>query len=1260
MAADIESWVARIRQAQRDTQPFSGQQSAQRDAQLNMAWVRVVSASADAVTVSPLGDADRVLTVDGWITPADPNIATSTFVQIGGPVLGPGDIALVMIYGGYILAIGVRRPFVRIDGSGEAVRIGLAAVPTANGARLTWGIAPAQAGVTWSLFVDDESAPRLSDSTRTSYIVTGQLPGSVHDATVYAFDSDGEQIGSAYAGWRVLGSLEPTLSLAVRSADASSITIAYSATAGASPITAWRLYADDAQVRSGTGNRPTATYRHSGLTAGSEHTYRLEADYLDSDDVTQTETAEITAKALTQGISSFTATVDDLDVDLAWATRNCTMLQVQRKAGGADDSTYTTIHTPSSQSARNAGTHTDTPGVGSWTYRVVCGDETATADATVLDDTVPPTVSISAAGDSAALTVSGTFSATGVLTAWRLYRDNARHQSGSTPQPAGSFTHTGLTAGSTHTYRIEADYRDKSNVLHTVRDQVQVTLGEPSIDTFTAEADGGDVNLAWETTNIGSAGVIHRKEEDADDSTYTQVTTVSAADIAAGTHTDVPGEGSWTYRLTAANLTATASVTVETDTEPIVIIIAARIIFGLLTVSWTVTGGGITSQTVTVSDGVPPPDGFAHTESVAPGTTEASVSVPNARGTYTITVEATNAAGTASDSITVRGTVPTPPTPQFVRCDDETRDSLTVEWFRPSGDNIVTSLRWRRVGQAIWGAWTVADTAVSHTVTQLLSNTSYEFEVRHSHPERVGQPNPIDPAFHSASVVIICQTTTLLPQPTLTITPRDAEHFFGSVGGSSGVRVVFDASWTEPTTPPITSRTLQIRRQLGTPAWVTVADDRIFDGTTPADSTDPPPWRIQGDPSAAAPWRPGDLVEARVRYVTASGQSPWSDVVMFRHGSYRLPTPAVAAAYRGGSIPTVEYTVDGDPDVEGFRTLPIRYYRDTEVRTAGPDLVATQHINLITNDMVIVQYPGAGTHSARAVNRASTAGGGITSAASPAATVIVTPDLSPLRTPPMFSATGSGLARRTAGTQHIYASTVRFAVQGRPAGVRGVEISTATLLLDNRVLPAAYFTGYFSGSLIQMLQAAMTSDAAAMAIAFDRTPTSVIRNPQRSAATPGSAGLSGPLRAGLRPVNIAPNHSAYSAAESRSNTFFFPDSQAAAGTDAADLMNSLIGGRSVGSFSSETSRSFLVSATNQSINTDFPFDMFTIAQNAAATANGLITVRAVAMRWYLDSGGTRYYSPPTLRLFGPDVANSRRPSIGTGLEIFPAFVVGRL
>lgn len=881
----------------KDRQPHRGQQAAVRDAALNMAWVRVVSTTARSVTVHPAGDPERTVGIDGWLTTADPELVATTAVQIGGPRLQPGDIALVVIYGGHLLALGRRAPFV-IRPTASSGMVLLNAVPTNDGARLTWGITPLPSGaLTWDLYVDNEIV--LNDTRGVARRVTGQEPGSDHTATVDAY-SDGVLIGSATAEWTVLGDKRPpALTIVADETSVTSVRVRYTVDELDGNLVSWSLTADGTQVASGSAEfAGTRTYSHTSLDQGSTHDYVLSAVYEDANDVQQT--VSVSASVT---LGEIVAPVVTIEAAIKAGTRNTATMQYS--ALGSSLTAWRLISESHGNPTRRSGTGQRSNATyeeagldaGTHTFRIEADYEdadgvtqTVTAQDTVtVADVEAPSVAITATADSTTA-VSGSYSVFGgSLRAWRLYRDDAQHRSGTTAQPAGTFTHTGLTPGSAHTYRIEADYLALDGTTQTVQDSASVTLPEPEITSFAGTPDGVDAVLTWTTSNCESL-VLERKVDGAPDSTYAVVHTPSAAERNSGSYTDTPPsqEGtvlSFVYRLVCGALMVTAPVTVAAEVAaPEITSLSAVPSLVSTTIAWTVDGGGITGQTLDIQ----PVGGTAQSVSVTADQRRVVLSsialedpdwvsfFLDPSMTFTATVTATNAAGT--DSRVVMFTTPGIDSPRNFRCESEETRSVTLAWERGSGVGLglgPTQVRWRASGAASWGDWTNAaqPTSFNETfdVTGLTPDTTYEFQARH----RIVRPDGTDAV--SLSVYASCATAVQnLAKPVIS-------NMLSGWNGPLGV-LELTANWSEDAGgETVNRRELQIRKRgTGAPndpsfAWQTITSGMIIGKTT----VSPPPWLIRNEPELGTVWSSLQRGDARVRYGTSDGWSEWSNVIFF-------------------------------------------------------------------------------------------------------------------------------------------------------------------------------------------------------------------------------------------------------------------------------------------------------------------------------------------------------------------------------------------
>ena len=1084
---ELKNWVESLRREAVRSQPFQGQSSPSTN--LVIAWARVesVSSSGVVVTVAPYGE-ERDIRLDGWLTTVDPNLNASEFVQIGGPRLEAGDDALVALFSGYLLAIGKRGEFVRREPMGVgAGRVTLVALPArisgGRTVRLLWNYVPNAAADPapevdrWLLVIDGSD---LRDYPATTRAVTlgVQDPGSQHSATIEAFDADGVSLGTASAAWEIPRDAvtPPAVSIAARTLSSNSARVTYSAT-GAT-VDAWRFYADNTLVTSGTSPR-SSSYIHRGLAAESTHTYRIEADYTDENDVTQTVTADasvvIDTAVSAATIDTFTATAVRNVVTVTWATSNCDTLVLQRKLSTAPDSTYTTIHTPANQAARDSDSYTDTvtatPGTSTqYTYRLVCGTITATAPVTVTVPRVDAPVLTLEARPASITSVQVVYSVSGAVTEWRLYVDTAddftggRRVRSGTSVASGAYSHTGLTAGGTYRYRLEADYLDADDATQTARVQAMITLGAPSV-TIAAAADLNVVTVSW-TSQFCESLILQRKPEGEPDSVYTTIHTPEEDDRATGSYTDTidldPGEEeSYTYRIVCGSVTAEASATAslpEEDELPLPTV-ALSATAGLTTISatWETTGGELTAQTVSWTA----TDDPLNTGSTVLDTEARSHTITGLTpGTeYNVTITVTNSAGSDSDSaVATTGTIAAP---TRLACGGQTTSSFRVTWSY-SG-TATFEIRIRETGELDWGNWIPQNVRV-HTFRNLGAATEYDIQVR----------SVIGTNRSPASDIRRCETTGEIGAPVLTVTnPRYNQP---SQGDPS---LAFDAAWTEPAAGRVViRRQIEIRTQRSGGDWM-VAVEPSRQGTirNPVDPASGP-WTVSEDDLRASPltwpWFPSRPVLARVRYQVAQAGaqpqawSPWSPSVRFVHGSLRVDPPSYrdgtgVLLTRSNEPPRIVWVLDA---FDGIATpLRMARRRHTAVTTGGEGSGTVESSEEAF--IVITEYPSAGTYTSMAQNIAQSGFGDSQVVTGPSVTNPT--DFSGLRLPPWWDCTFSpttlvphpGHSRPTTG-DNVWRAEFTTRTERTPTNVDGMELDI--VMTNNPIVGRAAASGGRAGS----------------------------------------------------------------------------------------------------------------------------------------------------------------------------------------------------
>ncbi len=581
-------------------------------------------------------------------------------------------------------------------------------------------------------------------------------------------------------------------------------------------------------AHTGTGR----TYRHTGLSAGMTRHYRVFA--LNS--VGESTRASAVATATTVAAptlsapaapTGLTATAEGPEtISLFWnAPTNTggaaiTGYQIEVSPTGTGETTWTNL-VKDTKSTKTTYTHTGLDAGTTRHYRVRAinsegaGAASSTDDATTLPATVPAAPTDLTATADGATTINLSWKAPtnrgGVpLTGYQMeVSPNGNTWTPVTPAHTGTgrtYSHTGLTAGTTRYYRVYARNAKglgaASNTANATTSAATATApGAPTGLTATASGQT-TINLSWTApTNTGGAAITGYQIEVSPNGTDNWTNLVPNTNSTATTyaHTGLTAGTTRHYRVRAINSVdpgAASNVAMATTSPPAAT--APGVPTGLtatasgpttINLSWTAPsnngGASITGYQIEVS-----PNGtdnwnnlVANTQSTATTYTHSGL---DANTTRHYRVRAINSVGpgpvsTAANATTGAATAPGAPTSLTATADGQT--TINLRWAAPTntGGTAITGYQ-IEVSPNGTDNWTnlVANTAATtYAHTGLSAGVTRYYRVRAINAVGTGNPSTI------ASATTSTPTSTVPNAPTqLTAT-------------ASG-RTTINLSWTAP------------------------------------------------------------------------------------------------------------------------------------------------------------------------------------------------------------------------------------------------------------------------------------------------------------------------------------------------------------------------------------------------------------------------------------------------------------------------------
>jgi fibronectin type 3 domain-containing protein/subtilisin family serine protease len=206
-----------------------------------------------------------------------------------------------------------------------------------------------------------------------------------------------------------------------------------------------------------------SAYTHTSLTNGTTYTYRVTAyDALGNESVASAVVSATPADAIAPAApTALSATAGDAQVALDWSDNSEADVAGYRVSRRNSDGTWSSIGT----STASAYTQTGLPNGTTYTYRVTAYDTSGNesppsgqASATPADTNAPsPPSGLTATPADGHVALDWTDNPERDVTGYRVYRKNADGSwSALTPVTASAYAHTGLSNGTTYTYRVTA------------------------------------------------------------------------------------------------------------------------------------------------------------------------------------------------------------------------------------------------------------------------------------------------------------------------------------------------------------------------------------------------------------------------------------------------------------------------------------------------------------------------------------------------------------------------------------------------------------------------------------------------------------------------------------------------------------------------------------------------------------------------------------------------------------------------------------
>lgn len=453
-------------------------------------------------------------------------------------------------------------------------------------------------------------------TTTTNYSHTGLTPGTSYSYKIYAINS----VGTGTASSEV--TITPTTSsigalpglptgFSATPMSPTQVNLSWSAPSnnGGYPITGYRI---EYRIGSGTysdlvpttGNTAT-TYSHTGVSAGQVYVYRVYA--ITSFGTSEKPSTEATANPKPASSSSaptappaLTATATSAtQINLSWSTPSntggypITGYKIDYKKGSASYSTLVANTGNSTISYNHVGLTTGT----TYAYKVYAINSIGTSAASPEASATPTTASVSSSPAPPTGLTATPASATQINLSWSAPSNNGgasiigykiEYKVGSgaystfianTGNTATTYSHTGLTAGQVHVYKISAinsvgtsNPSPEASATPTTQSTPAQTNTAPGAPTgLTAmSVSGTQINLSWSApTNIGGGPITGYKiEAKKGAESFETILPNTGSTATTYSHTGLTTATTYYYRVYAINSIGTSGPSGESSAIP--------------------------------------------------------------------------------------------------------------------------------------------------------------------------------------------------------------------------------------------------------------------------------------------------------------------------------------------------------------------------------------------------------------------------------------------------------------------------------------------------------------------------------------------------------------------------------------------------------------------------------------------------------------------------------------------------------------------
>jgi len=601
-----------------------------------------------------------------------------------------------------------------------------------------WGTV--SGATSYKLKVDNGSFTDVGNITSKN--ITGLTAGTTHTYVVQAVNISGASADSNTVSVSTIP-LAPVASVATDITN-TSFTASWGTVTGA---TSYKLFIDDVEAYSGTNLNVNKT----GLTANSSHSYYVQAINAGGTSAnSNTVNLSLNPNAPTAPVANIATDITTTSFTANWATVTGA---TSYKLFIDDVEAYSGTNLNFSKTGLTAGS--------SHSYYVTATNITGTSSNsnTINISTVPLAPVASVATDITNTSFTASWNSVTGANSYKLFIDDVEAYSGTNL----SFSKTGLTANSSHSYYVQAI---NSGGTSTNSSTINVTLN-PDAPTAPVASAATTITTTSFTANWGaSTNATSYTLFVNGTSVYTGTSrSVNVTSLTAGT--------AYTYYVQASNVTGTSSNsnTVSVSTIPLAPVanVATNVTNTSFTASWaTVTGA--TSYKLFIDD----------VEAYSGTNLNFSKTGLTASSTHSYYVQAINSGGTSANSSTINVTLnPDAPTaPVASAATTVATTSFTANWGASTNATSYTLF--------VNGTSVYTGTSRSVNVTSLTAGTAYTYYVQAS--------NVTGTSSNSNSINVTTVPVAPTANTATNITSTSFTASWGSITGATSYNLFVDGT----------------------------------------------------------------------------------------------------------------------------------------------------------------------------------------------------------------------------------------------------------------------------------------------------------------------------------------------------------------------------------------------------------------------------------------------------------------------------------